>query len=102
MNRRRSLLLAAGASALALPLAVFAELHDKKMPRIGYLSVASVERDREWLAALRDGLKELGYIEGRNIAIEARHADGYAERLVPLAAELVQRKVYIFIIYGPP
>ena len=102
MISRRKLMIALGASALATTFAFAAELHDKKMPRIGYLSVASADRDREWLNAFRDGLKELGYVEGKNIAIEVRHAEGYIDRLEPLAVELAKLKVDVFVVYGAP
>jgi putative ABC transport system substrate-binding protein len=72
------------------------------MPRIGYLSVATAERDKEWLNAFRQGLKELGYVEGRNIAVDVRHAAGYPDRLERLAAELVQNKIDVFVAYGRP
>ena len=85
MINRRQLLLTLGAGALVAPFASAVELHDKKMPRIGYLSVATAERDMEWLNAFRQGLKHLGYTAGKNIAIEVRHAAGYTERLLPLA-----------------
>lgn len=102
MISRRTLLLGFGAGALISPLASIAQLHDKKMPRIGYLSVATAERDKEWLNALRLGLKDLGYVEGKNIAIEVRHAAGYIEKLAPLAVELAQLKIDVFVVYGAP
>ena len=102
MITRRELLVALGAGTLTSPFTSLAQLHDKKMPRVGYLSVATAERDKEWLNAFRQGLKDLGYIEGKNIAIEARHAAGYTERLLPLAMELVKLKIDIFVVYGAP
>ena len=102
MNNRRKLLLTLGAGALTAPFASLAQLHDKKMPRVGYLSVAAADRDKEWLGAFRQGLKEHGYIEGRNIAVDVRHAAGYPDRLERLAAELVQNKVDVFVVYGRP
>ena len=102
MISRRKLIFAFSASALTASIASAAALHDKKLPRIGYLSVATAERDKEWLNALRQGLRDLGYVEGRNIAIEVRHAAGYTERLLPLAMELVKLKIDIFVVYGAP
>jgi putative ABC transport system substrate-binding protein len=102
MIKRRTLLIACGAGALIAPLASLAQLHDKKMPRIGYLSVASAERDGDWLNALRAGLKDLGYTEGKNVAIEVRHAAGHIDRLAPLAVELAQLKIDVFVVYGAP
>ena len=100
--KRRKLILGLAASTLVMPFRAFAQLHDKKLPRIGYLSVASAERDREWLKAFREGLKELGYVEGRNIVVETRHAAGHIERLAALAVELVSVKIDIFVVYGAP
>ena len=102
MINRRQLLLTLGAGALIAPFASAVELHDKKMPRIGYLSVTTAERDKEWLNSFRQGLKDLGYIEGKNIAIEVRHAAGYRERLAPLALELAKLKIDVFVVYGAP
>ncbi|MEO8442964.1 MAG: ABC transporter substrate-binding protein, partial [Betaproteobacteria bacterium] len=90
------------ATLLAAPLAASAQSHMNKIPRIGYLSVATAERDKDWLTALRQGMKDLGYIEGKNIAIEVRHAAGYTEQLLPLAMELVTLKIDIFVVYGAP
>jgi putative ABC transport system substrate-binding protein len=102
MITRRELLITLGVGALTAPFASIAQLHDKKMPRIGYLSVGTVERDKDWLIAFRQGLKDLGYVEGKNIAIEVRHAAGYSERLFPLAVELAKLKIDIFVVYGAP
>ena len=102
MITRRELLVALGAGTLTSPFTSIAQLHDKKMPRVGYLSVATSERDKEWLNAFRQGLKDLGYVEGRNIAIEVRHAAGYSERLFPLARELAKLKIDVFVVYGAP
>jgi ABC-type uncharacterized transport system substrate-binding protein len=69
-----------------------------KVWRIGYLSLTSdTESYRPWLAALRDGLRDLGYVDGENIVIEPRYAGGHVERLSPLAAELVRLKVDLFV-----
>src|SRR5215471_1303224 len=77
-----------------------AEAQPKKIPRIGYLSfsfpaVASV-------GALRQGLRELGYVEGKNIVIEERYAEGKTERLSELATELVHLKVDVIVAGGTP
>jgi len=72
----------------------------EKVVRIGYLSLQREDGDRSWVAAFRQGLRELGYIEGRNVAIEQRHAAGRAERLPGLASELVQLKLDILVVYG--
>jgi putative ABC transport system substrate-binding protein len=69
-----------------------------KVWRIGYLSLTSdTVAYRPWLAALRDGLRDLGYVDGENIIIEPRYAAGQVERLSPLAAELVRLKVDVLV-----
>ena len=67
--------------------------------RIGYLSLVSekLEQYKPWIAAFRDGLRELGYVEGENLVIEPRYAAGHVERLPALAAELVRLKVDILV-----
>jgi putative tryptophan/tyrosine transport system substrate-binding protein len=64
------------------------------------LSPYSAEHDRSWRAGLQQGLRELGYVEGRNIVIELRHAGGRLERLPELASELVVLKVDVLIAHG--
>ena len=82
---------------VATPLAARAQ-QAAKVWRIGYLSLTSdTESYRPWLAALRDGLRDLGYVDGENIIIEARYAAGQVERLSPLAAELVRLKVDVLV-----
>ena len=102
MISRRKLLTAFGASVVTVPIASFAQQRNRKIPRIGYLSVTTAEADRDWVIAFRQGLKELGYVEGENIAIETRHADRYPEKLLALAAELAQIKIDVFVVYGAP
>src|SRR5258706_13010527 len=65
----------------------------KKMPRIGYLSTQERARDSARSEAIRRALRERGYIEGKNIIIEYRYADGKSERYSELASELVRQKV---------
>ena len=67
--------------------------------RIGYLSLLSgeLEQSRRWLAAFRDGLRELGYLEGENLVIEQRYAAGRIDRLPALAADLVRLKVDVLV-----
>jgi len=69
-----------------------------KIPRIGYLSTRSAEEQKSLLAAFRQGLRELGYIEGKNIFIEERY--GKRQQRHALAAELVRLKVDIIVTYG--
>jgi len=72
----------------------------KKIPRIGYLSRYSAEQQKRQLAAFKQGLRELGYAEGKNIVIEQRDAEGKRRRLPTLAAELVRVKVDIIVTGG--
>ena len=72
-----------------------------KMPRIGYLSGSSLAGLAARIEAFRQGLRELGYVEGKNIVIEWRSAEGNADRLSELAAELVRLKVDVFVSPGP-
>src|SRR5215468_10497835 len=72
----------------------------KKVPRIGYLTADSLSASSTRTEAFRQGLRELGYIEGKNIAIEWRPADGKLDRLPALAAELVRLKVDVIVTGG--
>jgi putative ABC transport system substrate-binding protein len=100
MNRRKLLLLLAG--AMAAPRAVGAQ--QKAMPVIGYLSTSSPGPAEPYVAAFRHGLSETGYIEGQNLAIEYRWAEGNFDRLPALATDLVGRKVDLIVTSGgtPP
>ena len=83
-------------SAAALPLAARAQ-PTAKVPRIGWLSPGSATSDENFLGSFRDGLRELGWAVGQNIAIEPRWAEGKFERLPDLAAELVRLKVDVIV-----
>src|SRR5688572_27183637 len=72
----------------------------KRIPRIGFISPASSPTAAPNLEALRHGLRDLGYVEGKNIVIEARWAEGSAERLPQLLAELNQLKVDMVVVGG--
>jgi putative ABC transport system substrate-binding protein len=74
----------------------------KKLPRIGYLLGTAPSANAARIEAFRQGLRELGYVEGKNIVIEWRHAEAKLDRLPALAAELVRLKVDIIITGGPP
>ncbi|HEX9137167.1 MAG TPA: ABC transporter substrate-binding protein, partial [Nitrospirota bacterium] len=73
----------------------------KKIPRIGFLSGTSPSVISERIDAFREGLRELGYREGKNIFIEWRYAERKAERLPALATELVRLKVDVIVTAGP-
>ena len=72
----------------------------KKVPRIGLLSTASAPASARNIEAFRQGLRDLGYIEGQNIVIEYRYAEGWADRLPGLIAELSQLNVDIMVVAG--
>jgi putative ABC transport system substrate-binding protein len=72
----------------------------KKVPRIGYLSNNDPATESTRSEAIRLGLRELGQIEGQNIAIEYRYAEGKVDRYPELAAELVRLKVDIIVVAG--
>jgi putative tryptophan/tyrosine transport system substrate-binding protein len=73
-----------------------------KLWQVGYLSSSSAERERARLAAFQQGLRELGYLEGKSVFIEQRYAGGEFARLPALAAELARLKVDVFVVAGAP
>jgi putative ABC transport system substrate-binding protein len=72
-----------------------------KIPRIGYLQATPSSAVAARTEAFRQGLRELGYVEGKNVVIEWRFAEGKADRLPSLAAELVRLKVEVIVTSGP-
>src|SRR6266568_7711733 len=72
-----------------------------KVARIGYLAAASLSANEARTEAFRQGLREFGYVEGKNIFIEWRYAEGNLDRLPALAAELVRLKVDVIVTGGP-
>jgi len=89
---RRAFVRTSMLSLLAAPRAAGAQQAGRQR-RIGYLDLGSESRNKPYLDALRQGLRDLGWVEGQSIAIEARFADGKTDRLPTLAAELVHRKM---------
>jgi putative tryptophan/tyrosine transport system substrate-binding protein len=85
-------------SATVWPLAARAQ--QAAMPVVGLLGAGGFEADAFRVAAFREGLKETGYVEGRNVAIEYRNADGHYDRLSALAAELVRSQVTVIVGIG--
>jgi len=73
----------------------------KKVPRIGFLAALSLSAVSARIEAFRQGLRELGYVEGKNIVIEWRYAEGKPERMRELAAELVRLQVDVIVTAGP-
>ena len=93
---RRTFIAAMTGGLLAAPLAAKAE-QTVNLPRIGYLSASSPSFTSPFLAAFREGLRDLGYVEGQNIAVEYRWAQGIFTQLPKLAADLVQLNVRLIV-----
>jgi putative ABC transport system substrate-binding protein len=100
MRRREFMALIGGAAAW--PLAVNAQQPADNVHRIGFLGALTAASYANQLEALRQGLRDLGYIEGKNIVIEYRWAEGKYDRLAELAAELVRLKVNLIVTHGTP
>ncbi len=99
MRRREFITLDGGAAAM-WPLTSRAQ--QPAMPVIGYLSTLSEAQGLHMLAAFRRGLGEVGFADGRNLAIEFRWAEGQFDRLPAMAAELVRRPVNLLLAQAPP
>src|SRR5262245_37864521 len=98
--RRRDLITLLGGAAVAWPLAARAQ--QPAMPVIGFLSSRSPAESSAVVAAVRQGRREAGFVEGQNLAIAFRWAEGRYERLAALAADLVSLPVAVLLTAGGP
>jgi putative ABC transport system substrate-binding protein len=97
--RRRKFIKLMGGAAVAWPFAARAQRPG--MPVVGFLGTRASGDDPQLLTAFRSGLKEVGYVEGQNVAMEYRFAENQYDRLPVLAADLVRRQVAVIVANGP-
>ena len=98
MKRRQLVLVPAGAMISARPI----RAQQRAMPVVGFLNGGSADKFAPYFAAFRAGLAAKGYVEGQNVAIDYRNAEGHYDRLPTFAAELVQRNVSAIATFSLP
>jgi hypothetical protein len=98
--RRRDFVTLVGGSVLALPVSAHAQQSAKAI--VGVLDAASAEGDADLIAAFRQALNETGYVEGQNVAIEYRWAEGKYDRLPALSTELIELQPAVLLALGLP
>src|SRR4051794_14545542 len=98
MIRRDFIALLGGATAASVlqPAPTGAQT-PQKVPRVGYLAASSAASAKHIVAAFQQRLRELGYVDGQNIALEIRYADGRSERIPELVAELIDLKMDVLV-----
>src|SRR3954449_7563995 len=99
--KRRHFIKVIGGMAMACPLVLHAQPL-ARVARIGFLGSATAVGSAKSVEALRAGLRDLGYVEGKNIVIEFQWAEGRYERLPALLAELMRRNVDVLVVHGTP
>jgi putative ABC transport system substrate-binding protein len=99
--KRREFITLLGGAAVTWPLSARAQ-PSGKLTTIGFLGGATEPATRIWLAAFVQRLRELGWIEGRTVAIEVRWAEGHFDRFADIAAEFIRLKVDVIVTAGPP
>src|SRR5215468_5962218 len=100
MRRREFIKAIVGAAVTAGPLAARAQ--QSSMPVVGFLNAASADGYTRFVAEFRRGLNSMGFVEGQNVVVEYRWADGHYDRLPELAADLIRRQVVVIAATSTP